>query len=471
MTELGFILSIVIGFVQEPPPAPREGDPPAATAPTAPAPATAQQTTAATDVPRRVCVIIDPYRWVTGEVVKEDDFTITILDRGTEVEINKVRAMHVVPLLELSAPQAGIISLRDGTTLRATIISDEYEGVTYEIAQVPNLLKREHVLSVTLLPSIEDQLEKLKLTIPKDDVTRRLQLARWLMQEGRPDLAVVELEQLATDSPSHDAVASLLAVARRANEARQAVAPTVEGSAGTAPSNPYLGRLLTPEEVNLIRVFEVDLNDPPRLSIDPSTVRDLLTQYSTSKFVPAEEADRERLVRADSVEVLRLMFALKAREFYPRVKVVNDPTSMRLFARNVYTRWLIPNCATSRCHGGTDAGDFFLHGANANDDQVRTTNLLTLLRKEIDGAPLVDFGSPRDSLVIQYGLPRHLARTPHPAVKGWTPALGRAADRMAAEAEMWIRSMYQPRPDYTVDWEPPARPPLPPDDPANSEVR
>ncbi len=462
MTELGLILSIVLGAAPQAPPAPAATD---VVAPEA-VPAVTQVAP-----PRRVCVIIDPFRWVTGEVVKEDDFTITVLDRGTEVEINKVRAMHIVPLLELPAPQPGIISLRDGSSLRATIVSDSYEGVTYEIAQLRNLLKREHVLSVTLLPSMEEQLAKLKLTIPPGDVSRRLQLARWLLQEARPDLAIIELEQLAVDSPSHDAVRSLLEVARRANESRLTVSPAEEGSDGVAPNNPYIGRLLTPEEVNLIRVFEVDLNDPPRLTIDPSTVRDLLTQYSTSKVIPAEEADRERLVRADSVEVLRLMFALKAREFYPRVKVVNDPTSLRLFARNVYTRWLIPNCATSRCHGGTDAGDFFLHGSDSNDDRVRTTNLMTLLRKEIDGTPLVDFGSPRDSLVIQYGLPRHLARTPHPAVKGWTPALGRAADRMAAEAEMWIRSMYQPRPDYMVDWEPPARPRVAPDDPANSEVR
>lgn len=419
---------------------------------------------------KRVCVIIDPNRWVAGTVVKEDDFTMVVLADGREVEVTKTRVMHIVPLIDLPAPQPGVISFRDGRTLRATIVSDDFNGVTYEVAGIRNTLAREHVLSVRLLPTIEEQLKTMKATLAPSDLQRHLQICRWLLQEGRADLAELELEPLVEANPNDETARDLLGtvrlVLRSATGAGAAESPT-----SVEPNNPYLGRVISPEEANLIRLFEVDLADPPRVRIDPATVQEFLAQYGHSKLIPAESSDRARLAEGDSLEVLRLMFALKAREFYPRVQVVTEPTALRLFSRTVYNRWIIPNCATSRCHGGTDAGDFFLHGSNPHDDEVRMTNLLILLRKQIDDTPIINFGSPRDSLLIQYALPRHLARTPHPAVRGWTPALARAPERMANEAEAWIRSMYQPRPDYMVDYEPPARPKIDPTDPAQNGER
>ena len=415
-------------------------------------------------------MIVDPNRWFTGTIVSEDAFTLVVLSEGKEIEVAKGRVLRIERLRELPKPQPGVISLRDGSILQCTIHADEFEGVTYSIAGVRNVLPRDEVFAVTLLPSVEDRLAQWKKSIAPGDLSRLLQVCHWLLQEDRPDLALAELETLLAAHPGERSVQELLSLARHSLPAASDDGPA-ESERRAEPNNPYLGRVLTPDEVNLIRVFEVDLADPPRLSIDPSTVRELLSHYASSKLVPSNDADRQRLIEADPVEVLRLMFALRAREFYSRVKVVTEPTSLRLFNRSVYSRWLIPNCATSNCHGGMDAGDFLLHTERVNAAEVRTTNLLTVLRKSFDGVPLIDWGSPHESLLLQYALPRHLARTPHPAVKGWTPALGRDPERMATETEIWIRSMYQPRPDYMVDWDPPARPVLAPDDPANAEVR
>ena len=62
------------------------------------------------------------------------------------------------------------------------------------------------------------------------------------------------------------------------------------------------------------------------------------------------------------------------------------------------------------------------------------------------------------SLIIQYGLPRHLARKAHPEVKGWEPVFKRGNNRMLRDTIRWIESMMQPRPEYPVAYEPPKPP-------------
>jgi len=150
------------------------------------------------------------------------------------------------------------------------------------------------------------------------------------------------------------------------------------------------------------------------------------------------------------------MFDLRARELYPKIKVQTEPYAMNLFRRRVHDTWLINNCATSRCHGGIHAGEFFLHRRGHKNERVRYTNFLILERLEIDPDwPLINYEQPMDSLIIQYGLPRTEARKPHTDVRGWKPVFGRSNKRMLGETGKWIRSMLQPRPDYPIEYEPP----------------
>ncbi len=172
--------------------------------------------------------------------------------------------------------------------------------------------------------------------------------------------------------------------------------------------------------------------------------------------VPASERERRALYRADSIEIVELLFTLKARDLYPQVKVITEPYALNLFRRRVHNAWLLNSCATARCHGGVEAGRFFLHRRRHKDERVRYTNLLILERLEVDPDwPLVNYDEPMMSLIVQYGLPRHLARRPHPDVSGWKPVFGRGGQRMLRDTVTWIESMMQPRPDYPVDYQPP----------------
>jgi hypothetical protein len=87
---------------------------------------------------------------------------------------------------------------------------------------------------------------------------------------------------------------------------------------------------------------------------------------------------------------------------------------------------------------------------------VRYANMLNLLRGSPKGLPFINFESPMESGIIQAGLPRDEAVQPHPEVPGWKPVFGRSiVPQRLADTLTWIKSMYQPRPDYPVEYQPP----------------
>ncbi len=232
-----------------------------------------------------------------------------------------------------------------------------------------------------------------------------------------------------------------------ASEAPQGGAPTTREM---LPKN-----LLSNDDVNLIRVYEINFADAPRMTVSPEGVRQLILRYGSSALIPATTQERNALFSKNPTDLARLMFDLRARDLYRYIEVDEDPPSLAKFRTRVHNSWLISNCATSRCHGGVGAGRFFLYTGNAKDERIRYTNLITLLNFKVDGKPMVSFEDPESSLVVQYALPRTTARFPHPDVKGWKPIFSPSTPQLHQDTIEWIRSMYQPRPVYPIDYVPP----------------
>ena len=174
--------------------------------------------------------------------------------------------------------------------------------------------------------------------------------------------------------------------------------------------------------------------------------------YGSSSLVPDTEAEQASLYQAESIDIVRLLFRLRARELYPTIEVIGEPTALRLFRERVHDTWLMNNCSTSRCHGGSNSGRLRLLRDGSATDRVRYTNLLILDRFSTrDGEPLLDWENPDQSLLIQYGLPRSETTTPHPPVSGWKPLFTGRQRAMKDGAVQWMRSMMQsPRPEYPI---------------------
>ena len=493
------------------PPAPAKAPETPATAPPAtappatgaPAPTTPPATTAAPAIPapaaeppRQVWIFIDRWKEFGGTVTADTDLDITVYDGHETRTFRKAKVLDVIEIVHPKPGQRGLVQLRDGTVVRGEIIRDTLEEVEFKVDTVQGKLPRSQVYRVVLEMDFDARYARIKASISPEEHGRRLGLARWLTDQGRLDLAITELEALLRDADIEEArdmlrdvnarvkLAQAVEVNKRSRAkpapeagktastpgtapgADPATGPARTGdSKGTAtaeaPKGPPTSREMLPKDllsnadVNLVRVYEIDFKDPPRMTVSPEGVRQLILRYGSSALVPADSQARNALYSKSGTELAHLLFDLKARDLYGYIEVDEDPASIAKFRTRVHNSWLIGNCATSRCHGGVDAGRFFLYTGNAKDQRIRYTNLLTLLNFKVDGKPMVNFEDPPNSLLIQYALPRTTARYPHPDVKGWKPIFGNSTPQLMQDTLDWIRSMYQPRPEYPVKYIPP----------------
>ena len=221
-------------------------------------------------------------------------------------------------------------------------------------------------------------------------------------------------------------------------------------------------RMLSAEDVNIIRVYEIDFRRPPKVEVDPKTIRKLIANHSTNALIPDQVSRQEQLFALDDLEQVKLIFDVQARELYPEIQVKGEPHSLNLFRTKVHNAWLIRNCATSGCHGGVNAGKFFLHRYGLNSPKTVYENLLILERTELDGPnKLIDYEDPRKSLLVQYALPTSEATFKHPPVPGFKPAFPSGGGKTMSDTLEFIEAMYRPRPYYPVEYEPPTLDPVP----------
>ena len=430
---------------------------------------------AITGKPQRVVLRVNRNTDVKGYLELEDDEVVVIRDlHGNRQSFAKAR-VQIVRLTEPQPEQTGIVRMIDGQIRRGIIIDDGFNEVIVEIEGIRANLKRETVDYVELAPTVEELYAEYKKSLDPTNHDAHLTLCRWLFEKRRYELAKDETLALLEKVEMPEARSLLnLINAQLALKVKPAPAPEAEGAGdGEAAETPrpetdsgpvrladvLPDQIISTEDVNLIRVYEIDFDHAPRVTITPDAVRTLIEKYGTNSLIPANQTGRNALFRTaadDPLQIVRLMFELRARDLYGQVQVNSEPYALNLFRRRVHDTWLINTCATNACHGGLTAGSFFLHRRDYKDERVRFTNMLILERLKLDPDwPLINFERPEDSLIIQYALPRDLARKPHPRVDGWKAAFSPANTRLKEEAIEWINSMMPPRPEYPVEFEPP----------------
>ena len=445
-----------------PTPAPQE--PPAAT-PINPA-GIPNEASLPEEKPKRAYIVIDRVSATAGLIETDDDAIIVLRDdKGRIKSFSKSRVISVTYLLEGPSGRRVRVYFNDGRVVVANLIEDGFEHVEVEISGIKTKYPREAVTVVRPYPTDREMYERFRTTLEPDQYSARYTLALWLYNKKMYVEAKTELESLLEATNHYEAKRLLVEVNAQMELLSQGGRP----KEGTKPEDgtgtqrvragdergPMGSPLLSDAEVNLIRVYELDLANPPRVQVPPSLIRTMLDKYADNELIPAKKAEKDAFFSKEPLEIVKTLFALKARDLYGEIKVVTEPESLSFFKRRVHDGWLIANCATSRCHGGPDAGRFFLHSRDSKDDNTRYTNLLILLRSRFDTLPLVDPEKPTDSLLFQYALPKTEARRPHPDVRGWSPALTNGRKNLQEDFVDWIRLMRLPRGDYPIEFEPP----------------
>jgi len=414
------------------------------------------------EAPKKVVIRATRTQEIGGIVEFEDDEAIVIRTLEGRLEsFAKHRVFQIIRLITPEPGQTGTVIRRDGNRQHGIILEDAIQHVRLEIAGVRITIPRTDVHAIVLDIPFKERYERLRVNIDRSTPDQQFQLAQWLRAERRQDLAALELRDILTrfDHEPSRRLLTLIDIELELEAERTArdSAPTdSRGSRRTSSGHETVQRILTDEEVNILRVYEIDFDHPPRVVVPRPTIQKVISNYASDPLLPASEMERNRLFREDPLNIVRLIFELRARELYPEIRVLTEPYAFNLFRQRVHDAWLIPNCATSRCHGGDDAGRLALIGRNTRDVRVRYTNFLILTRLELDDPewPLLNFQRPLDSLIIQHALPRAVSRRPHPDVPGYTPALQRAEDERLRDFTLFIQALHPRRIAYPIDFEP-----------------
>lgn len=373
-------------------------------------------------------------------------------------------------------PQAGdaneareaVVLLRDGQRYTGLLVSRDDEKVVLKIAGIDTPIPTSQIDRVSIMAPVLDRYRTMRGAIDDNDVDRLLMLVEWLRARSQWDPALNELDHILKVQPDHfDArrLKTLVVSQKKLAQAANAPKATRPVPKAAAPQ-PEVGDfpLLAEHDINLIKIYEVDLNDPPRMLVDRRTITRLMDEHAGDPAIPGTQDGREALYRQTPGRILETMFKVQARNLYGDVQVLDHPRAMRLFRDEVHRSWLINSCATSRCHGGPDAGRLKLFNKKSGTDPALYTNFLILDRFRLaDGRALINYEEPAKSPLLQLGLPREGSLAPHPvvpAVEGhgdlWRPFFRSADDRRFQGAVEWIKAMYRPRPDYPVQYTPPA---------------
>jgi len=361
------------------------------------------------------------------------------------------------------------VQLKEGGEAAGELVREEADAIVLRIAGVETRIPRSDIASVTPLRSLQERYRSMRAIIDDKDVDRLLVLIEWLIRSGLLDEAKEELAHVQRLEPDNPDIAKLRAMVerlvelqRRSRTRKGAEAPSQDEAHARRPATalqrpgPDVFPLLDDAAINRIKVYEVDLDHPPRLVAPQEVVEELLARHGDSELLPVDEEGRKAFANQPAVEILRTMFQLRARELYDKVQVLELPASLERFRRDVHNGWLLNACASTRCHGGLDAGDFILYTRNRNSERTVLTNLLILERSRTrDGQRLINYEQPEASPLLQMALPPTVGRPAHPPAPGWRPIFRSSSDRRFRQTTAWIRSMHQPRPDYQVDYQPP----------------
>jgi hypothetical protein len=379
-------------------------------------------------------------------------------------------------------PREITLFLKDGRRFTGDLIEQSETQYIIAIGGVRTRFLADDVERIILHPPLMERYHALREGINENDWEQVQRLTRWLEERKQLDLAMGETLGFLKRNPGHRTAQSQLDRLRRQLSLRAPSAkPDASAPRKPAPSDekPESDQfpVLTPAQINLMKVYEVDLTRPPALVVPREALQSAFEKYAGHPLVPAAKEARDAILRDTPEKKLDLLFRLKARELYPRVQVLDTPESIRQYRGEVWLPLVHNACATSQCHGGTEAGRFMLPFKAPNSDASVMTSLYILERfRTSDGKPLIDWDHPEQSALLQLALPRDVATIKHPpVVRGeakkdiWRSPLRSTDERRYKDTINWIKSMYQPRPDYGIDYEPPKplAPPAPVQNPSS----
>ena len=348
----------------------------------------------------------------------------------------------------------GILTTNDGRMLSGDIQNaPDGDSVSITLHGATLTVPRSTVASINYPADAQADFRQRMGALDANDITGRIELARYELAARQYDLAT----QAATDAqkldPHNPDIAILLDTisSQQALDAKavQSLPTTAPSSAASSGSSQYL----TIDDVDTIRRCELRPADNVRVQFFNNVRRRFVATQGNAAAFYAEPVAQQALDILQSGDP-KLM---------KDVRIASDPTPLLEFRTQVQPR-ILAGCAAAGCHNSSGAGDFALF-TDAREVLPAYTNLYILEKtgRKVEGGdtfgggavfrPMIDRLRPESSLLLQFGLPRSVASTPHPEVSGYNPMFSGVSDPKYLMILQWITSLTPIAPDYGIKFQ------------------
>ena len=285
-------------------------------------------------------------------------------------------------------------------------------------------------------------------------------LAKWLDENDQNDLALEVLNEMIQRYPDHKRGLILrhIVLNRLADTDTRDDTPKRKKKAEPKDTTRREDDRLTPKQINLIKIWELNFSTRPRVVVSRKTIDEMFQKYAHRSIVPKGIRERRRFRGLKDYKQAKLLIELDARDLLKDVQAIDEPTSLRKFRQSMHLSYVLSYCGTRHCHGGDDAAAFRLFRARPKDERTAYTNFFILNRYESSQGYMIDRDQPELSLLTQYGLTPDDSNIPHPQTDNWRPFFRNRSDPRLVRILQWVHTLAEPLrvPNYGVAYKAPA---------------
>ncbi len=376
----------------------------------------------------------------------------------------------IVLVAAFAIPAQQVVICKDGRRLtgEVTKIEDGYrilmKGVTLEI-------REDQVLKIEDVVTPKDELAKRLEKVDSRDADGYYQAAKWAYDQNLLDETQKILLDVLKLQPDHENATVLLTLVkiRRAGPAETGTTKATTSMPDETPPPLDPSNFLKQEDIYRIRLMELNPDDKGSIRYRNDVLnRFIKSMRGTSDF--AKPDDERRFRRYPKVKQVLYILDNTDREnssIRDDILIEHEPQVMKDFKVRVWPI-IARSYASPNCYGGVKVRDGLkLFNVPLTDERIAYTNFYILHTWERGGRKMINRDNPEMSLLLQYGLPKKLAKIPAPDyVPG--PIFTSKEDRKYKLIEEWIESLRRPflSPGYRIDYKLPGQNTVEPEPPA-----
>jgi tetratricopeptide (TPR) repeat protein len=380
------------------------------------------------------------------------------------------KLLSLLSVLLLASTTFGVtyvLKYKDGREVEVQKVTKVKEGYQVVKGGISYLVESDKIASIEERATPMDEYKARLDKIDKTKAEQRYKLARWAYYNKKLyQVALDEAKAALKIDPKHTEAKLLRDLAKGKLKAAKDDSGDKTGTdngGGRSDEDKKLDKLLIgSDDIYRIRLLELDreYNDRGRLQITERTpiqfrnnVRRRFTKAWAGKGIFEEKnADRAFLRSSNRTQAAYMLQVLpKDSPMLKDIRVTRDPQFITTFERQVWplVRNIIPEAFSEKGVSGLRLID-----VESQDPRLIYSNFVLLDGYAKGRWRMIDRGDPRSSLLLQWGLPRDVAKIKNPN-ENYEPVYRSRKDPKYRAVYKWIAGLESPHPKYNLKYKPP----------------